>query len=298
MVMSLGTALRRLNDRFDIDHRLLQRSYRTPWLQVTARLVELTHFRTKQRRRRALGALPPDREVAAAADALRRQGFAVATELSDAAVTRPIVEAGVRLAGGTAVARAAKKTHWQPLLDRHDANAASAFYRFALQPRLLALVAHAMGEPPLLVSVGLHRSVPSSTLSHSQLWHRDFDGPQVIKIFAYLTDVTSEENGPLTFFPAPASGATLLWGRNHLRDEELFRRIDAANRHAMLGPAGTVFAINTHRCIHMGSRVAEGQQRLMLTATFVPAPFLYIGQEPPFAPSPNAGEMERLALST
>jgi hypothetical protein len=286
-----------LNARLDINHRLLQRSYRTPWLQTLRGLVEVTHWRTKRRRRRALEplALPP--AVAAAAAQLRREGYAPATTLADPGLMAAMIARGRALAAATPPVRHGHKVHWQQLLPPEElADPASPFLCFALQPELLGLLALALGEAPRLRAFSLHRSLPSPSNRISQLWHRDYDGLEVLKIFAYLTDVTDPDDGPFTFFPIQACGTWRRWGRNHLEDREVFARLDPAGRRAMLGPAGTVFAVNTHRCLHMGSRLAEGRERLMVTCTYVPAPSLYIGERAPCRPRPEAAALEQLAL--
>lgn len=289
--------LQSLNARLDLNGRLLQRSYRTPWLQCLRGLVEVTHRRTKGRRRRALAGLSLRAEIGAAAAQVRREGFAPVSHLVDAGTMRAMIARGHALAAETPPERHGHKIHWQQLLTEEDRTSpASPFLAFALQPELLAVVGLAMREAPRLRGVSLHRSLPSPSNKISQLWHRDYDGLEVVKIFAYLSDVTEEANGPFTFFPRPASGSFRRWGRNHLEDAEVFARLDPASRRSMTGPAGTAFVVNTHRCLHMGSRVAEGHQRLMVTLTYVPSPNLYIGQKAPARPRPGASELERLAL--
>jgi hypothetical protein len=36
-----------------------------------------------------------------------------------------------------------------------------------------------------------------------------------------------------------------------------------------------VFMVDTARCLHMGSRLSEGHQRLLYTATFTSVPSMY-----------------------
>src|SRR6185369_1074284 len=82
----------------------------------------------------------------------------------------------------------------------------SPYVQFALQPAVQEILTGTFGQVPVLNYVLLTLSKPSDApLSYSQLWHRDHDDVRVIKLFVYLSDVTSEDDGPFTFLPGPIS---------------------------------------------------------------------------------------------
>jgi hypothetical protein len=154
------------------------------------------------------------------------------------------------------------------------------FVAFALQPAVISVLARIFGELPLLDDVLLTLSRPNGkALAFSQLWHRDYDDTRTVKIFIYLTDVVSKEDGPFTFVDGPLSDLLGSSLRSRRDDKEISRRIPTEAVREMVAPRLSVFMVDTSRCLHMGSRVAPGHVRLLYTASYISVPRLY--PEPP-----------------
>lgn len=224
---------------------------------------------------------------AVAAD-LRRHGYARADGLLDAdslaALDRATDTIGAPSSGETVFG--AHKDIWRHLIDAAMVDgslpADSPFARLALQPPLLAALAEYYGELPRLDYVTITHSRPAEgELRYSQLWHRDYDDTRVVKLFVYLTDV-EENDGPFTFIPGPQSDRVGFSRRSHRPDADIAAATDLGAAVRMTGPRLSAFLVETSRCLHMGSRVAPGHERLMYTATFISAPRIYPERPHPF----------------
>jgi hypothetical protein len=259
-------------------------------LAVPAKALRATLHRTEvQERRRLARALPPRPLAKELAEALNRDGHVGLAPIVSAASLTELQAAAQRvLDPGTAQAQATPgrvtdKAFWSRLLDAHMVDgrlpADSPFVRFALQPGIVEVLCAAMGAVPTLDYVLLTLSRPSASLSQSQLWHRDYDDTRTIKVFVYLTDVAGRDDGPFTFMPAQQSDQVGFTLRSHMADEDAFARIAEPRPIEMIAPALSVFAVETSRCLHMGSRVAPGHERLLYTATFTTYPKI-VGPEP------------------
>ncbi|HEV2568126.1 hypothetical protein [Sphingomonas sp.] len=229
---------------------------------------------------------------------LRRDGYAVLTDMVGqdllidlaAAAQSKLADRAAQVADGGRDFTA--KAFWVRLLDSEMRDGRmpsdSIFVRFALQPALVQTLSEAMGGLPqldyVLLTLSQHSAEP---LAQSQLWHRDYDDPRTIKVFVYLTDVTSIEDGPFTFLPARATDRCGSSLRSHRSDADIFSHVAPEEKVEIIAPKLSVFAVETSRCLHMGSRLAPGHERLLYTATFTsfpklaPAPsqFALTGQE-------------------
>lgn len=249
-------------------------------------------------RRDALAAqLPRDAQTAEHAASLAREGFVRLDTLVDPDALRDLAIASeARRQQGVAAPipeGASKKAFWSRLLDGDLVDGKlpveSPFTRFALQPRLLAMLAESFGTLPLLDYVLLTLSRPTEgELAQSQLWHRDHDDVRTIKLFVYLTDVRSAADGPFSFLPGPVSDRIGSPLRSHSPDILIFARAKRSEMEQIIAPRLSVFAVETSRCLHMGSRVADGHERLLFTATYTTAPRVF-GSGNGFVPvSPDA----------
>lgn len=73
------------------------------------------------------------------------------------------------------------------------------FWRLALHPAVLDVVAAYLGMRPYLRSMDLWLSKPTGEPpKDTQLWHRDHDDHMNVKFYVYFTDVLVE-NGPLAY---------------------------------------------------------------------------------------------------
>jgi hypothetical protein len=274
----------RLRDRL---HYQMLRSPVAPVLKAGRSLTRRTEV---ARRRQLAGTLPVDAEAERLARELDRDGMVNLDSLIDPAALHALSNAALgKLAQGDRIQAAApagtsNKTFWQRLLDDELVDgrmpADSPYARFALQPRLLAMLARSFGTLPQLDYVLLTLSVPSERpLGQSQLWHRDHDDTRTVKVFTYLTDVVEDSDGPFTLIPGPQSDRVGYTLRSHLPDDYVFARLPENSRQAMFAPALTTFAVETSRCLHMGSRIGPGHRRLLYTATYTTYPKLS-GQSP------------------
>lgn len=292
--------------RHSVFRRILWHINRTPAaaaIKAARRMAARPEVAERRALARTLARTP---EAAAVAANLRRDGYSRADAVLEpeslaalASAVRPkddTAEAGPSVFG-------AHKDIWRHLLDGEMVDgslpADSPFARFALQPTLLAALAEYYGELPMLDYVTVTYSGPvEGELKYSQLWHRDYDDTKVVKLFVYLTDV-GDEDGPFTFLPGPQSDRVGFSLRSHRPDAALAGRVDLAAAVRMTGARLSAFLVETSRCLHMGSRVAPGHERLMYTATFIGVPRIYPERARPFfrlAGSESA--VERRVLST
>jgi hypothetical protein len=275
--------------RHRVFRRILWHLNRTP----AAKAIKVTRrafARPEVAERRALArTLARGPEAAAIAANLRRDGYSRADALiapeSLAALDRAVrskldaPKTGASVFGD-------HKDIWRHLLDAELVDgslpADSPFARFALQPTLLAGLAEYYGELPRLDYVTVTYSGPAEgELRFSQLWHRDYDDTRVVKLFVYLTDV-GDEDGPFTFLPGPHSDRVGFSARSHRPDAAIAARVDLGAAVRMIAPRLSAFLVETSRCLHMGSRVAPGHERLMYTATFISAPPIFPERPRPF----------------
>lgn len=268
--------------------RALWHMHRTPLAGVLKRAMRAGRSSACELRRGLAAGLPHDASTRAAAANLRDDGYAMLDGVADPAILAALGEhGGSKLLRAAELARSQATTHksfWVRLSDEDVAGGQfdldNPMVRFALQPRMLAVLADVMGELPQLSDVLLSLSEPTTDdLTYSQLWHRDYDDVRTIKVFAYLTDVQSADDGPFTFISGPASDTHRFSMRTHMRDDEVFRGVSRDDVRVMMAPRLATFAVETSRCLHMGSRMAPGHLRLLYTATFIQFPRVY--PEPP-----------------
>ena len=266
--------------------------YRTPLSHVIKYLRRLRLQEDIKRRRALLAELPRSPNLTKHATELRELGYTMVTDIVD-----PVRMEALSAAGEAKLVKARSKLSdirqntghkdfWVRLLDEDMQNGMlstdSPFVKIALQPEIVSVVAAAMGEVPRLDYVLLTLSHGNrEQLSYSQLWHRDYDDTNVIKLFFYLTDVISPGDGPFTFIPGPDSDKLGFQFNSHLSDEQISRWIQLSAAKAVFAPKLSAFMVNTSRCLHMGSRTSPGHQRLLFTATYFLSPRLYPEPSPP-----------------
>ena len=168
------------------------------------------------------------------------------------------------------------KVHWTKFLAEHTTDIDSPFVQFALQTEILSMLTDYMGECPLLESVEIIKSkgqIPP--YKSSALWHKDYNDTKTVKVFIYLNDVTSLENGPFEFYDAEStSDFKLPYSPVHKPDHMLEALDPKSNYSTVLGKAGCVFMIDTCRCYHRGSRISNPNSefhRIAYIATYTTA---------------------------
>jgi hypothetical protein len=287
--------------------------HRANWYIARSRLAHVAkgtmrlRLRDDVRARRQLAqAIRPSAAARRLAGDLLRDGHAVISEVID---TR-LLDAVATDAEGKVRRRAAieqkqrnvSKDFWTRLLDedlqRGPLRSDNPYVAFAIQDSVVSILAQVYGELPQLDSVQMYLSRGSDAkYTASQLWHRDHDDTRVIKLYIYLSDVAGEADGPFTFVPGPASDRLGQSLRTRRRDEEIEQSVDPASIKQMVMPRLSVFMVETSRCIHMGSRLHLGHERLMYMATFISVPRLF--PEPPrqFAFADDEPDAVRYLLS-
>lgn len=280
--------------------------YRTPIARVVKATRRMVDSQQLRRRRALLSDLPRSALIDNCAAALESDGHCTVSEL-----VAPTLLASLSAAAQAKLQRAHDvnvreqahaKDFWVRLLDEDMQSGRlpldNPFVAIALQPELVSVVATAMGEVPRLdyVLLTLSRST-NKQLSYSQLWHRDHDDTKVIKLFFYLTDVDSPNDGPFTFIAGPDSDRLGFRLKSHLSDEQIARWIPNPAVTAIYAPRLSAFMVNTSRCLHMGSRVSPGHERLLYTATYFSSPRLYPEPPPRFLLSGDETPLVRALLT-
>jgi hypothetical protein len=142
--------------------------------------------------------------------------------------------------------------------------------QFVSQPKLVDLASHYLGELPILSSVELWWSPVNQSAQSSQLFHFDEEDDRQLKFFLNVVDI-GPENGPFTAIDAVSSGAFLsAGGKHHGRhtDSFVFAKAGASSPQPFVGPAGSIAAVDTSRCLHFGSR-GNTADRFVLMFQFV-----------------------------
>lgn len=163
------------------------------------------------------------------------------------------------------------------MLQSDDLRSDSIWVRYATQPEVLKFVAHYFGHAPALCQVEFFISKPTvnSQWAESQLWHRDYDDSQVLKLFVYLNDVKKDGDGPFTFLPPKESAEVKTsFIPKRVTDEQMTGLGMEPSFRRVYGNQGTIFFIDTGRAYHMGSRCVD-QERLAYSATYTSMAPLY-----------------------
>ncbi|MBU6462885.1 MAG: magnesium-dependent phosphatase-1 [Proteobacteria bacterium] len=287
--------------------RALWHVNRSPLRHAVKAGVNMWHLSEKRERMRQQSLLNVTPEEKAKAADLNRDGYAVVTELMDQGVLKEFSDAGQARLQGIAEAEtkqtSTRKKFWVRLLDAEMRNgqlsADNVFVRYALQPSVINVIATALGEVPWLDYVLLSYSRHTGEdLQSSQLWHRDHDDVRVVKLFSYLTDVETDDDGPFTFLPRQATdkfGYPLLG--SHFPDAEVFEKVSRSDVKVVRAPRLASFMVDTAKCLHMGSRMAPGHGRLLYTATYFAFPRIYPGgKKRPFSPAASTTTLQKMVM--
>jgi hypothetical protein len=212
-------------------------------------------------------------ELAAALDTCREIFDRKVVEL-ELASADDMPESGVT--GGEPEKRKEKRAFLRNLLDNDDLRAHPQLVEFALSDRALGVAANYLQMVPYLNRVDLLYSVarPTSERIASQLFHVDPEGVTQVKFFVNVFD-TDDAAGPFTFIPADETARVLRdirrlrrkQGKPHVgryTDEEIATVGGSSAVISVKGPAGSGVAVDTSRCLHLGSRVKPGSFRPVL----------------------------------
>lgn len=169
-----------------------------------------------------------------------------------------------RIGHAELVARATKDDFMaQGFLPGEAVALGSPYFRFALSEPVVAAVAAYLGILPVLNLVDVWYSFHGGeTPKSSQRWHLDSADTTQVKVWIHCSDVGAA-SGPLTVLDATRSEELAErigydFGERHRIPDEHVRELVGSGAVALEGPAGTVHFVDTSRCFHFGSRVAEG----------------------------------------
>jgi hypothetical protein len=154
-----------------------------------------------------------------------------------------------------------------------DYDAGSPAFRLATSPSVVRAVADYLGSFPQLHNItSVFSPASKETIAAgqdgwkgSQLFHRDGEDRRLVKIWVLCGDVT-DDHGPTMMLPADLSDRIadrLMYPPGvKLTDEPFVEHWGELS--AATGPTGTVYATDTSRCFHFGSRTAQESSRLVL----------------------------------
>ena len=143
----------------------------------------------------------------------------------------------------------------------------------ANDPRVLGLVEAWMGVKPTLAALRVWWSTPTATgePEHAELFHRDVDDLQFIKLFVYLTDV-GEDTGPHIFVEG-SQRIDKLTRIARYTDEQVAEAFGEDAIRRFTGPAGTAFLENTYG-MHRGLPPRAGP-RLIFQPLYAQRPLIF-----------------------
>ena len=162
--------------------------------------------------------------------------------------------------------------------DNADIVRAPHLMAIANDPRVLALVEAWMGVKPTLAALRVWWSTPTATgePEHAELFHRDVDDLQFIKLFVYLTDV-GEDTGPHIFVEG-SQRIDKLTRIARYTDEQVAEAFGEDAIRRFTGPAGTAFLENTYG-MHRGLPPRAGP-RLIFQPLYAQRPLIFGPKRP------------------
>lgn len=149
-------------------------------------------------------------------------------------------------------------------------------FHLATSPGVVSAVSRYLDGAPVLWGISAIHSPPGSaikaaSLNGSQYWHRDGDDTSNVKLWVLCSDV-EPENGPTVCLPRKLSDriATDIGYKQgeKVLDDKVFEPY-TSDMFSLTGKSGDVFATDTSRCFHMGSRTSQDHGRLVLMLHYV-----------------------------
>lgn len=218
--------------------------------------------------------------IAAHVQELKQKGFSYFTEEIDPQLLAELAKFYEEVLTKRSEVATASPSHpfFFSLIKPEDYTTDHILIRFALQESILKAVSAYFGSVPFMNTLAIQESrkvkIEKKSLRASQQWHLDYTagGDEAVSIWVYFTDVPTVDQGPLTFLPIEASRKvknTFFPGRIEDEQIEEFGLTDQVV--PILGPKMTVFLISTHKCYHMGSRLAEGNKRVVAVFPYLKA---------------------------
>lgn len=164
------------------------------------------------------------------------------------------------------------KSYLRIIADIDDFDLNNPIMKFALDDELISGISDYLGVVPQLNSVNVMWSPSSNTTglsgkwTGSQLFHLDGTSDGIIKVWL-LCNKVDQENGPTVLLPANESYKVGKQIKYHppqrVLDESIFDNVEHKFVKA-IGEPGTIYATDTTRCLHMGSRTSKESERLAI----------------------------------
>ncbi|NND70189.1 MAG: hypothetical protein HKN43_01280 [Rhodothermales bacterium] len=174
-------------------------------------------------------------------------------------------------------------------LPLEDVLRAPHLLRLANDPSILLAIEKQFGCKPSAEVIQASWSPPSKKEAiRSQLFHRDTDGLQFIKLFIFLTDVT-EDSGPHCFV-LNSHDANKLTKPGFFTEEQVIDSFGEENITFISCPKGTHFLENTYG-VHKGTQ-PKGHGRLMVQVLYCSHPTIY----PPKKPVLSSDDLNALGV--
>ena len=142
------------------------------------------------------------------------------------------------------------------------------FVQYATQKRILNIVRNYFKETPYIGAINLvlsHKSDTDVSWSKSQLWHTDYNDTKMLKLVTYITDVQSIDDGPFTIIEKDICNKQRIpFVPIHKDDQSINNLLDNPDPHYIMGESGFSFFVDTHNCLHRGSRIRSTEPRIAL----------------------------------
>jgi hypothetical protein len=169
------------------------------------------------------------------------------------------------------------KSYLRTIANISDFDPNDPIVQIAMNDELLSCVSKYLGIAPQLNSINVMWSpasevttIKESGWTGSQLFHIDGDSDGIVKIWI-LCNKVSEDNGPTVLIPAESSlkiSKEISYSpKGKVADDTPFANI-ITEAFKAVGEAGTMFATDTARCFHQGSRTSINSERLVIMYFF------------------------------
>lgn len=253
-------------------------------------LSEIKHSLDLRRHVEKLPTLPPyDRLIV---EACRKEGaFVTSLDVLDLPFTQEMLEEAKKLLGEMQ-ADLANRTNMKtwgtcenPAYPQiFTVTDLPVFADWAQSQRLVNLIENYIGLPIAFQGVHLRRDFANDRPVATEFWHRDLEDRRVIKLFVYLSDVTTE-TGPYEYVPRSKVTPTIVRQIEAsfkkrivsnpydmgITDDEMAAIIPRSEWRTCEGSAGTVLFSDPVAVFHHGKSRQQGRSALF---------FVYTAKEP------------------
>jgi hypothetical protein len=159
--------------------------------------------------------------------------------------------------------------YFKPLLNANEILMHKPTLKFAFSHELLSIIGEYLGSAPSFHEVSLWWGKEGELSAGSPFFHLDSLDSSCIRLYMYLSDV-GEGNGPFCVIPKKESLRFIRktgYLGNSLSDKTVFKYLPLSSLRKLTGDAGSIFAIDSTRALHYGSRCIEGD-RVVLIFTY------------------------------